>query len=213
MPARQTPPDGYVRGGLVSLDADPKVRRTVLVAGLLWTVPAVALICGVAASLRPLTLEFDGRSGAGRLAMLAFVVGLVLAGIVAVVVHEAVHGVFLWRFTRARPDFGYRGWYAYAGAPGWYFSRSSFLVALLAPAVLVTGAGVALYLTLPPAGALIALAVALFNAIGSIGDLYLCVRLLAAPRSSVVEDRADGVAWWVPGDPDTDADLEGQAAT
>jgi hypothetical protein len=200
MLARQTPPDGYVRAGLISLDNDPKVRRTVLVAGLVWTVPCVALICGVAASLRPLRLEFDGRSGAGRLAVLAFIVGLALSGLFTTVLHEAVHGVLLWRLTRARPDFGYRGWYAYAGAPGWYFSRSSFLAVQLAPFVLLTVAGLALYLVLPTTGALIALAMALFNALGSIGDLYISVRLLGTHRPGVIEDRSDGVAWWLPAD-------------
>jgi hypothetical protein len=213
MPARQTPPDGYARAGLVSLENDPKVRRTVLLAGLLWTVPCVALICGVAGSLRPLMFEFDGRSGAGKVGALVFIVGLALSGLVAMVLHEAVHGVFLWRFTKTRPDFGYRGWYAYAGAPGWYFSRPSFLVALLAPFVALTAVAFALYFVLPATSALLALSLALFNAIGSIGDLYLCARLLGAPRSSVVEDRADGIAWWVPGVAEADPAAEGQAAT
>jgi hypothetical protein len=36
------------------------------------------------------------------------------------------------------------------------------------------------------------------NATSAIGDLYMCVRLLLVPGAAVVEDRTDGIAWYLP---------------
>jgi hypothetical protein len=206
MRAWRSPPDGYVRAGAIDLDNDPRLKRTLLLAGVGWTIVCVLVICGAAGAARSLTFQVDGRSAAGWVGFGAFVLGVALAGVLAVVLHEAVHGIFIWLFTGDRPVFGFKGWYAYAGAPGWYFRRTPFLVVLLAPFVLVTAAGMVLYLVLPSTAAVVALVVALCNAIGSIGDLYICVRLSALRGSVVLEDRADGMAWWLPA-------LEGQAAT
>ena len=51
--------------------------------------------------------------------LLCFVVLGVLTAVV-VLAHEAVHGLGFWAITRRRPVFGFRGLYAFAGAPGWY---------------------------------------------------------------------------------------------
>lgn len=56
------------------------------------------------------------------------IIGIVVGGLIAtyaltIVLHEAVHGVLLWAFTWTRPVFGFKGWYAYTDAPGWYLPR------------------------------------------------------------------------------------------
>ena len=75
-------------------------------------------------------------------------VGIIL-GMMAI--HEAIHGLFFWIFTRSRPIFGLKLLFAYAGAPGWYIPRNQYIVVGLAPLVLMTAAGffVIVLMTLP----------------------------------------------------------------
>jgi hypothetical protein len=75
------------------------------------------------------------------------VVLLLLA--VQVILHELIHGFFFWFFTRSRPTFGFKGFYAYAAAPDWYLPRNQHLIVALAPLVLITGLGLVLLTFVP----------------------------------------------------------------
>jgi len=48
---------------------------------------------------------------------------------------------FFWVFTRSRPVFGLRGWYAFAAAPGWFLTRGQYLVTILAPFLILSVLG------------------------------------------------------------------------
>jgi len=119
---------------------------------------------------------------------------LSLLGIAAgqMVLHELVHGVFFWLFTRSRPTFGFRGWYAFAAAPGWFLPRGQYLVVNLAPFVLLSVLGI-LLLAVVPTGALAAiLAGTVMNAAGAVGDLWVVFLILRERRPIVIEDLGDG---------------------
>jgi hypothetical protein len=119
---------------------------------------------------------------------------LSLVGIAAgqMVLHELVHGVFFWLFTRSRPTFGFRGWYAFAAAPGWLLTRGQYLVVTLAPFVLLSILGIIL-LAVVPTGALAAiLAGTVMNAAGAVGDLWVVFLILREHRPIVIEDLGDG---------------------
>ena len=119
---------------------------------------------------------------------------LSLLGIAAgqMVLHELVHGVFFWLFTRSRPTFGFRGWYAFAAAPGWFLPRGQYLVVNLAPFVLLSVLGI-LLLAVVPTGALAAILVGtVMNAAGAVGDLWVVFLILHERRPIVIEDLGDG---------------------
>lgn len=110
---------------------------------------------------------------------------------VHIVIHEAVHGLFFWIFTGARPVFAFRGAYAYAAMPGWYIRRNAFLITTLAPLVTITAAGLLLMLAtdwLLPIWFVITM-----NASGSVGDLYVAGLLFRQPPDCLVEDQGDAV--------------------
>ncbi len=108
------------------------------------------------------------------------------------VLHELVHGVFFWLFTRSRPTFGFRGWYAFAAAPGWLLTRGQYLVVTLAPFVLLSILGIIL-LAIVPTGALAAiLAGTVMNAAGAVGDLWVVFLILREHRPIMIEDLGDG---------------------
>lgn len=120
-------------------------------------------------------------------------VGLLLFSMMLVIsLHEGVHGLFFWVFTRVQPVFGLGWGYAYACAPGWYFTRGQYAVIGLAPFVLLSFAGIVLIAVSPAVwiGALFWLV--LLNASGAVGDFWFIARILREPSDILVEDTGDG---------------------
>jgi hypothetical protein len=194
----RTPPEGYVAAGGLTLAGNGRLTLGLNLAGIPWMVMCAVGYVLLAALVRPggASLHF------GQYSLFWFVVVLVggsLATMVAVVVlHEAAHGLAFWVFTRSRPTFGVKGWYAYTAAPGWHLSRGTFLAVLLAPIVLFTAVGLPIVAFAPPVVALFTVLALIGNATSAIGDLYMCLRLLRVPGTAVVEDRTDGIAWYLP---------------
>jgi hypothetical protein len=113
-----------------------------------------------------------------------------------IVVHELIHGAFFWVFTRARPVFGLRGWYAFAAAPGWFLTRRQYLVTILAPFLILSVLGMFLMVILPVMHAAVVLIMTIFNATSSVGDLWIAFRLAGQRPPVVAEDRGDGVNFY-----------------
>jgi hypothetical protein len=115
---------------------------------------------------------------------------------ILIVVHEFIHGVFFWIYTRRRPRFGLRGWYAFASAPGWYFPRRQYLVIGLAPFVVLSVLGMLLLAVLPVAAIALTLFAVTLNAASSVGDLWVCLRLTLHRGPIAVEDVGDGMYFY-----------------
>jgi hypothetical protein len=117
-----------------------------------------------------------------------------LAGMAAMLVlHELVHGFFFWFYTRARPHFGLRLFYAFAAAPDWYLPRNPYFVVALAPLTLLTLAGLGLLLVIPPTYGPALLFGLAMNAAGSIGDIAVVIWLLRRRGQVLVNDLGDSV--------------------
>lgn len=202
MRASRTRPDGYVQAGTVTLQGNRRLLVWMNVASLPALVIAGYGFAALASLVRPRLsdgLSFSSSSSSTALLYLVLgLFGLLLTPFVVIVLHEAVHGLAFWLYTRARPEFGFKGWYAYAAAPGWYLSRNQYLVVGLAPLVGISVVAIALVAVLPAPLAVVVLFGAVINAASATGDLYLCARIIASPASTVIEDRSDGITWLVP---------------
>jgi hypothetical protein len=134
---------------------------------------AIQLLAALYPDVDVVAISVGGTGGAGGQAILTL--ALVALTVLALVLHEAVHGVFFWLFTRERPVFGFRlqSLCLYAGAPDWYLPRDQHLVVGLAPFVLITLVGLALLLIIPGAVAPALLLVVVVNAAGGAGDLLM----------------------------------------
>jgi hypothetical protein len=120
------------------------------------------------------------------------VLGLLPVMAFAILLHELVHGLFFWFFTREKPKFGFKWSYAYATAPGWHFDKSIYWLIGLAPLVLLSLAGL-LVASFTPENWLFYLLFGMFtNASGAIGDLYIVIRLAFEPAGTLVEDQGTG---------------------
>jgi hypothetical protein len=178
--------------------ADKKVVILINLLGLPWFPVCAAFFLWMLTLLRPsIALGFSFTLAPNLVVTIFVIVGVLLTFVLPIIIHELVHGLFFWLFTQARPTFGYKWWYAYASAPGWYFPRWQFLIVLLAPFVVLSLPGLALMPLVPDLFIPSLTWGLIINATGAIGDLYMIIRLALSPSGVVIEDRLDGIAWYV----------------
>ncbi len=192
MRATQILPSTYQRQGTLNLSRQPLLivalsLGSVLLFGLtagtmLWALPL----------LHPGIQGFSGTVDGitGLLRVLLF--GLALL-VVLVVLHEGIHGLVFWRVTGDRPQFGFKGLYAYTAAPSWYLGRNQYIMVALAPLLLITVGGILLIVVLPTAAVLPTMLVVALNAGGAIGDIVVTLWLLRADATVLVQDTGDAV--------------------
>lgn len=129
------------------------------------------------------------------LAILSVVVGGTL---LTLIIHEAVHGLFFWLFTKNRPNYGFKGIYAYASAPDYYIPRNQFIIIGLAPLMCISLIGLALLPFVPLAVVWTLVFILTINATGAVGDLYIVGVLLTSPPSTLIRDFGDGMTFYRP---------------
>ena len=147
------------------------------------------LFFGVAALLGPqfLLLELHIFTQLTKLPTILLVIFLV------VVLHELSHALFFWLFSRERPQVGFNLLYAYASAPGWYFTRRQFVLIGLAPVLLLTTVGLIAMpwvTVLTTTRLVLALTV---NAAGAIGDFIVVIWVLGQPAKILLRDEGTAV--------------------
>lgn len=120
-----------------------------------------------------------------------------LAGLLVavIVVHELVHGLTAALFG-AKPAYGVGPGFAYTTFLE-SMSKVAYLAIGLAPLILISVAAVAGALIWPAAAGWL-LVVAIINASGAVGDLWMAARILRAPSDARFYDLADGFAVYVP---------------
>lgn len=134
--------------------------------------------------------------------VLLWIILNIVAYIVILPVHEAIHGLFflLWG---GKPYFGAKLPFAlYCGAKQQLFRRNQYLVVGLAPLVILTLAAIVLTLALPGLASYVLFGT-LGNFSGAAGDVWVAQRLWKQPSHILVEDTQDGyTAWEIDGSQD-----------
>ncbi len=191
-------PDGYAPGYEIDLGRNVSLMLLLNVAGLVILAVSGVLFGAALNVLRPnemqqlTTVEFSGGGEA-----LGFVAQMIAVTVAMLVLHEAAHGLFFYIFTGERPRFGLGAGFAYAAAPGWYLPKCHYVVVGLAPLVLLSLLGLLLMLVVPPGWFLAVMLLVCFNAAGAVGDLWVVLRLLFEPATTLVEDKGAGMRFYV----------------
>jgi len=117
----------------------------------------------------------------------------VLLGITAITLlfHEALHGLFFRIFTKESPRYGFKGFYAFAAAPDWYLPKHNYLVTALAPFLGISILAILGLFFTNPAWALVWLWIFVFNASGSVGDLWVVWVIIRSPADVLICDAGD----------------------
>ena len=203
-------PEHFVERGSVDLAKDFKLLLKLQVAAFIAVIITGWFFLNLTYLLRPDSIEllsvrsllgFESDNGFSfELSLsLLMLISLLVATILMIVLHEAVHGIAFWMFTGRRPSFGFKGFYAYAASPkGVYLPRREYFVVALAPLVFLSLFGAILIPVLP----LVALPALVFfligNAAGAIGDVWVVGWLLREPPELLLQDRGDAVTTYGP---------------
>ena len=186
----KTLPETHILAWAVDMKKDRRLHWLLQVAGLAWFFAASFLVLKMVAALRPdfiLAGEFNNV-----LDVLLWGLAALLIIFITVTIHELVHGLFFWLFSKSRPQFGIGPGYAYAAAPDWFFPKGQYLIIGMAPLVVLTVIGL-IAIAFAPLGWLPAIfLVIVFNAGGAIGDIYVCLRIGLEAPNIWVKDTGDG---------------------
>jgi hypothetical protein len=169
-------------------------RRAIIIQNLL-AIPLVAAFYGIFLRIMPILHPGGGisHSSIPQTINLNFwyILGILFGFLILIVIHELIHGFFFWLFTKERPTFAFKGAYAYAAAPGWYFPRNTYLLIGLAPFVFLTTGLLVLSFFLTSQVAYGVLMIAAIHAAASLGDIVVVGWTLFFPSSSLVQDQGD----------------------
>lgn len=189
-------PDGYQLKEKWDLSEDNKAKFFLSLASLGLFVLFWLLFNGLLQIFRPnsnnlvsgfsITLDDPGALIISVLVFLFIIIGMVF-------LHEAIHGLFFWLFTREKPRFGFKVVYAFAGAPGWYIAKRPYIIIGIAPLLVITILGFLLLLIVPEGWILPVLLFMTMNASGAAGDIYTVFWLLAKHDKILISDSGDSV--------------------
>ena len=189
-------PDGYTLARTLDL-RQTKNLLLVNVFGIVLLIASWIGFAGLANAIHPGSMNFSfssGNIGSALLSLLTFV----LVIITMLIVHEGFHGLCFWIFTKTRPLFAFKGFYAYAAAPDWYLPKGQYLITGLAPLVGITMICVALMLVLPVWWMKPLVWMLVLNTSGACGDLWMVYWLLRSPADVLARDKGDVLEFYLP---------------
>ena len=119
----------------------------------------------------------------GVLPWIAIFVGTILY----MVLHELVHGIFMWHYSKQKPFYGFTGMYAYAGSKC-YFNKKSYIIIALAPIVVWGIVLLILNLIFQETWFWVIYFIQICNLSGAAGDLYVSYRFSKLPEDILIND-------------------------
>ena len=205
-------PEDYDLRHTLDLNKNIKLAIGLNLAGLVLFFVFGVLFYWLLSLVRP-GLIFEGEFlSSGLLVSDSFLLQLLVIALVymgMIVLHEGVHGIFFWIYTRERPKFGFKGLYAYAGAPDWYLAKKPYLIVGVAPLVLISAVGFAAMALAPAAWIFPILMFITLNASGAVGDIFAFFWILLIPEEILVQDFGDRMQVYGPGGKNVDEDTAG----
>jgi hypothetical protein len=169
-------PEGYHEIKRVNLQKDKKVALKINLFALLLMLPL--MIIGIL--IKPIKIDDPVKY------LKALLIILVLL-IVYVVLHEAVHGIAIFIFTKKKPKFGFTGLYAYAGSEA-YFNKKQYVIIALAPIIVWGVVLLLLNIILPFKIFWIIYFIQVNNISGAVGDLYITHIIKKMPPEILIQD-------------------------
>ena len=186
----KTLPEGYVQSDEINLKKNKRLAVVLNIVAFPVALLSFFLLSGFAVWVRPGLTSTSITITAGGLAVL---VGLVL---ILLTIHELIHGFFFWVFTRSRPVFALRLFYAYAGAPDWYIPTRQYAFAAVGPLAVIGAVGLLLVLLVPESWVMYIVILVALNTGGSMGDLLILTRLFKASPTCLANDAGDAITFY-----------------
>lgn len=187
MKSYPTLPQGYVPFASIDLLRNKKQ---------FWIVNGLSIALCVLMLIPPFLWGYSlFFGGDGSLSASFLRLGAALVGLLAyIALHELTHGAVM-KACGASVRYGYKVVYAYAGSDA-YFTRSAYFVIALAPVVLWGIVFAVLTACLPEHWFWVGWLWQLMNVSGAAGDFYCSIRILRAPRDTLVQDTGTAMTFY-----------------
>jgi len=169
-------PPGYGEIHRVDFMADPQMQQKLMLPMLIIIVALVF----IGAAISPLSFAYIIEN-AWRIPI------AIIATIIYIILHELIHGIVIRYFSGKWGNFGFKGFYAYAGSPA-YFTKSQHIAIGIAPVLILGIILIALNILLPMQWFWTIWAVQIMNLHGSIGDYYMARLLRRLPPDLLIQD-------------------------
>jgi len=186
----KTLPEGYAQSGEIDLKINKRLALILNIAGTILAFFSFFMFSRLVVLARP---NLIGTTGAITPGVIVVLFGLTVS---LLTIHELVHGLFFWAFTRSRPAFALHLFYACAGAPDWYFPARQYAASALAPLLIIDAVGVLLMMLVPLGWVLAPIYMIAMNTGGSMGDLFILYRVLKLSPTSLVNDTGDVITFY-----------------
>lgn len=179
---------------ILRIDPQKDRKRAHIVNALSSVITVVLLMLGH--RIVPLTLVFT----ADNPALIAVRLLTIAAGaILCLLLHEPIHGIFMEKLSSIRTKYGFTGICAYAESEAFFYKRS-YLIILLAPAV-IWGIILTLFCVVMPDSVFwVAFMGQVANLASAAGDLYIAWIVLRMPDGVLVQDMGTSLAVYGTGD-------------
>jgi hypothetical protein len=188
--ATQTLPAGYAQSNQIDLKKDKRLTILLNLGALFVFAISFYLLSAFMAWVRPDIMTFSVTITVTK------ILGALGLTVIILLLHEGIHGLFFWIFSRSRPVFGLRPLYAYAGAPNWFFPKQQFAITALGPLVIIGIVGLLLLLLAPISWILMIVLLVALNTSGASGDVFVFIRLLKSSPTSFAKDTGEVVTFF-----------------
>jgi hypothetical protein len=175
-------PDGYSEIKHIDLQKDKKLAIKVNVGALLIYVPL--LIIGI--KFVPISITFHNNMDNIKVVLFKMLLMIVLL-FAYIVLHEAVHGIFMKYYGKIKPKFGLTKLYAYAASDA-YFNKKEYTNISFSPVVILGAILLIITILVPKEWFWVFYYIFVSNIACSTGDLYVAHIIRKMPKDSLFLD-------------------------
>lgn len=182
-------PENY--NEIYSLDLQKDKKTALLVNGSAIAITILLIAAGIAAKPGAFsaTINFFVQNiQSGKFYIAALMLLVLCAGQFAyIVLHELVHGIFIWLFSGKKAKYGFTGMYAFASSDA-YFNKRDYVIIALSPVIIW---GVVLFVickAIPLHWFWIVYLVQITNLSGAAGDYCVTYKFSKLPDDILVHD-------------------------
>lgn len=189
--SENTLPEHYETDFICDLKKDKRLYLWMNILAIVAVVPVIiAYILVLKYTTK--TLDFDIYE-VYRWKLWAVIVGMLLY----IVVHELIHAVFFKMSTKEKVKFGFHGLMVSASVPYIYFYKKAYLVAGLAPAVIMSFVFIVPMFFLNDFDLLIMVTMFTVHFSGCVGDFYIAWKLWKYPDDTLVQDIGTAMTFFI----------------
>ena len=181
-------PEGYRE--IFRLDLQKDRKTALLVNGLALLIAVPMVVMGILFVPVSEFFDFSGWLIAYLIKLAVLALGLILY----MILHEAVHGIFMKHFVNTKVHYGFTGLYAYAGSTA-YFNKKSYITIALAPVIVWSVALLVINCAVSISWFWCIYIIQVCNISGAAGDVYVTYKFLKMPEDILINDT--GVAMTV----------------